>query len=120
MITPIPRWSALMSMKDPLLDAQHIELLELCRSIQSDLERGCLESWAFLQRLNEFAFLLREHDYAESHVLRLRGQSLSHDQNMQRASALRDVEELASNAHQKKLDPTVTQHKVCCWIKYHF
>ncbi|GGH63930.1 hypothetical protein GCM10010975_30220 [Comamonas phosphati] len=119
-MTPIPRWSSSMSVKDPLLDAQHIELLEICRSMQSDLEREGPQGWTFLQRLDEFAFLLRAHDAAEASALRRRGQDLPYGLHAQRASALRDIEALASNSHSEKFDPVVMQYVLCGWIQYHF
>ena len=119
-MTLIPHWSVLMSVKDPLLDAQHIELLEMCRSIRFTLEHGHSQDWAFRQRLNELAFLLREHDDAEACVLQQRGQKLAQDLCIQRASALHDIEKLASNFQPKKFDTAVMQHTVCRWIQYHF
>lgn len=119
-MTPIPHWSFNMSVLDPLLDSQHIELLEMCRSIQSDLEWGDPQNWAFRQRLDEFALLLREHDGAEAHALHQRGQDLPHSLHSLRALALRDIETLAHNPQSEEFDPVMTQQVLCGWIQYHF
>lgn len=119
-MTSIPHWSCRMSVQDPVLDAQHIELLEMCRSIQSDLEQGGAQGWAFQQRLDEFVFLLREHDCAEASALRLRGQDLPHGLRMQRAQALRDIEALAGQSPSQPFDPAMARHMLCRWIQYHF
>lgn len=119
-MTPIPRWSSRMSMKDPLLDAQHIELLEMSRSIQSDLKWRDPQNWALRQRLDEFVFLLREHDIAEAKVLHQRGQDLSHDVQSLRAVALKAIEKLSHDTQAEKFDPIMTQRVLLGWIQYHF
>ncbi|MEX8194243.1 hypothetical protein [Comamonas guangdongensis] len=119
-MTPIPHWTFSMSVQDPLLDSQHIELLEMCRSIQSDLEWGDTQNWAFRQRLDEFAFLLREHDDVEASALRQLGQNLSHGLQLQRAMALRAVETLVHHPQAEVFDPVMTQRVLCGWIRYHF
>jgi len=119
-VTSIPRWSSVMSVKDPLLDAQHIELLEMCRSIQQDLDRGHGQNWTLEQKLHEFAFLLEEHEEIEARVFGSRGQNLTQEQSNQRAAALRDVQALADNFERKKYDPIAARQKVAHWIQLHF
>jgi hypothetical protein len=87
--------------KGPSLDAQHIELLEMCRSIQQDLDRGHGQNWTLEQKLHEFAFLLEEHEEIEARVFGSRGQNLTQEQSNQRAVALRDVQALADNFERK-------------------
>lgn len=108
-----------MSVRDPWLDAQHIELLEMCRSMQFELERDEPQNWAFRQRLDEFVCLLREHDDAEVTALQQRGQNLPRKLCSQWASALQAIETLARSPQSEKLDPVKTQRTLCNWIQFH-
>jgi len=103
-----------------LLDAQHIELLETCRYIQSHLETDPLQSWYFRQKLNELVSLLREHDHVEACTLQQRGQELPPILRIQRAHARQEIEALACNSRLGQLDPSITQRLLCNWIQYHF
>lgn len=73
----IPQWSYSMIVRDPVLDAQHIELLELCRAVQDMAQHGRQKSDLCALRLEEIVHTLRKHDQLEINRLLDQGERLS-------------------------------------------
>lgn len=115
----IPRWSPSMSMRDPVLDARHIELLELCRTVQELVQHGRIKTELCLQRLSEISIVLREHDQLEVRKLRERGQRLSKEMHANRALAQQQLEELTAVASLHDLPQNKFHALLCGWIQYH-
>lgn len=115
----IPRWSYNMSMRDPVLDAQHIELLELCRAVQDMAQHGRQKSDLCAIRLEEIVHALRKHDQLEINRLLDRGERLSKQLRINRAKALQQLEELALAAPSHDIPLAKLQTQLCSWIQYH-
>ena len=115
----IPQWTHRMSVRDPALDAQHIELLELCRVVHDMALHGRQKSDLYVQRLGEIVHALRKHDQFEINRLLDRGEHLSKQLRVNRAMALHQLEELALAAPSHDVPLAKLQTQLCCWIQYH-
>ncbi|MDR3065536.1 MULTISPECIES: hypothetical protein [Comamonas] len=115
----IPQWTHSMSVRDPALDAQHIELLELCRAVHDMAQRGGQTSDLCTQRLEDIVHALRKHDQFEIHRMLDRGERLSKQLRINRAKALQQLEELAFATPARDIPLTRLQSLLCGWIEYH-
>jgi hemerythrin len=115
----IPQWTHRMSVRDPALDAQHIELLELCRTVQDMAQHGKQKSDLCAQRLEEIVYALRKHNQFEISRLLDRGERLSKQLRINRAKALQQLEELALAAPSNDIPQAKLQALLCGWIQYH-
>ena len=115
----IPLWTHSMSVRDPVLDAQHIELLELCRTVQDMAQHGRQKSDLYAQRLEEIVHALRRHDHFEINRLLDRGERLSKQLRINRAKALQQLEELALATPSHDISLAKLQTLLCGWIPYH-
>ncbi|MDR0226108.1 MAG: hypothetical protein LBI66_06785 [Burkholderiaceae bacterium] len=108
-----------MSVRDPVLDAQHIELLELCRTVQELVRHGRHHSDLCVQRLEQISRALREHDLLEASQLQARGQGLPDDLRAHRALARQQLEKLASAVSVHEVPQARFQAMLCGWIRHH-
>lgn len=115
----IPQWTHRMSVRDPALDAQHIELLELCRAVHDMAQRGGQRSDLCIQRIQEIVQALRKHDQFEMRRLLDRGERLSKQLRINRAKALHQLEELAFALPSRDIPLVKLQSLLCSWIEYH-
>lgn len=115
----VPHWTHNMSVRDPVLDAQHIELLELCRAVQDMAQQGRQQSDLCAQRLEEIVHALRKHNQFEISRLLDRGERLSKQLRINRAKALQQLEELAFAAPSHDIPLAKLQTLLCGWIQYH-
>lgn len=115
----IPRWSPSMSVRDPVLDAQHIELLELCRTIQDMVQNGWNKSDLCLRWLEEISHQLREHDRLEASKLEAGGTELPQQLRINRAIAQQQLEELTVAAPWHDTPHAKFHQLLCGWIPYH-
>lgn len=115
----IPRWLPSMSVRDPVLDAQHIELLEICRTVQEMVKYGRQKSDLCALRLEEISHMLREHDRLEACTLMARGEHLPPELHVNRANARQQLDELKTAAALHEISQTRFHSLLCGWIKYH-
>ena len=116
----VPQWSYSMSVRDPVLDTQHIELLELCRAVQDMAHDDRQKSAPCALWLEEIVYALRKHGQFEINRLLDRGEGrLSKQQCINRANALQQLEELALAAPLRDMHLTKLQTLLCCWIQHH-
>ncbi|WP_407713159.1 hypothetical protein ACJJWD_13310 [Comamonas testosteroni] len=115
----IPQWTHSMSVRDPALDAQHIELLEMCRTVQDMAQHGRQQSDLCAQRLEEIVHALRKHNQFEISRLLDRGERLSKQSRINRAKALQQLEELALAVPSNDIPLAKLQTQLCGWIQYH-
>jgi hemerythrin len=115
----IPRWSPSMSVRDPVLDAQHIELLELCRTVLELMQHDIYKGDLCIQRLEEISHVLREHDCLEASKLLARGEHLPDQLRINRAMAQQQLEELALTVSMHDMPQAKFQTLLCNWIQYH-
>jgi len=108
-----------MSVRDPVLDAQHIELLELCRSVQEMLEYGGQKSDMCFQLLEDISHVLSEHDLLEAGVFLARGERLPEELRINRALARQQLEDLTAAAPVRDIPKATFQALLCGWIQYH-
>ncbi|MGU3629888.1 hypothetical protein [Comamonas sp. C24C] len=115
----IPQWTHRMSVRDPALDAQHIELLELCRAVHDMALHGRQKSNLYTQRLDEIVHALRKHNQFEINRLLDRGEHLPKQLRVNRAMALHQLEEFAFAAPSHDVPLAKLQSLLCGWIQYH-
>lgn len=115
----IPQWSPSMSVRDPVLDAQHIELLELCRTVHDMFRHGEQKSELFVRRLEEISHVLEEHDRLEVIKLLARGERVSEELRISRAQARQQLADLTMAAPLREMPQATFQAMLCGWIQHH-
>lgn len=116
----IPTWSAAMSVRHPLLDEQHIMLLELGRSVLRDIERQPPASDADLRiALLDVQTVARRHVACEEAVLAASGAPDWQEHRIEHRAELERLQSLCEPAADRPLNRFAVAACLVDWMSRH-
>ena len=116
----IPNWSSDLSVGNPVVDAQHKQLLEVCRRLVVLADDPATKKSALYELINDVAELMRAHFRSEEEILRqnncpnLEAHIEEHEMLYQRL-----LEQLSVCMQNKEVSESDFDSLMTCWLSHH-